>query len=147
MLALTKDDLNGLLPHGGAMCLLDRVESWDAESIRCYARSHRDPANPLCHEGRLPVVAGLEYAAQAVGVHMSLQRGGGLNGPSLGVVGGVRDVVCHGDWLDLYSDELTIEAVRLVGDEREGLYRFVLTAGGTEIMSGRLAIFLKGSPA
>lgn len=146
MPALTKDDLNCLLPHGGAMRLLDRVESWDAQSIQCCARSHRDPANPLRHEGRLPVVAGLEYVAQAVGVHMSLQREGS-NGPAIGVVGGVRDVVCHGDRLDVYSDELTIKAVRLLGDEQQGLYHFVLAGGGTEVMSGRLAIFLQSGPA
>jgi predicted hotdog family 3-hydroxylacyl-ACP dehydratase len=126
------------------MRLLDRVESWDEESVRCVAWSHRDPANPLRHEGRLPVVAGLEYAAQAIGVHVGLQRGGGSNGPVIGVVGGVRDVVCCGDRLDVGSDELIIEAIRLLGDDRGVLYRFVLLVGGAEIMSGRLSIFFQG---
>lgn len=146
MPALTKEDLSRLLPHGGAMCLLDRVESWDDESIRCGARSHHDPANPLRHEGRLPVVAGLEYAAQAVGVHVGLRGRGGSNDPAIGVVGGVWDVVCRGDRLDVCSDECIIEAVRLLGDDRGVLYRFVLLVGGTEIMSGRLSIFFQGSP-
>ncbi|MFN3681183.1 MAG: hypothetical protein ACK4VP_03960 [Nitrospira sp.] len=146
MFALAKEDLNRLLPHGGAMRLLDRVESWDDESIRCGAWSHRDPANPLRYEGGLHVVAGLEYAAQAVGVHVALRGGGGAKDPVVGVVGGVRDVVCRGNRLDICSDELTIEAVRLFGNEQGVLYRFMLLVGGTEIMRGRLSIFFQGDP-
>ena len=42
------------VPHHGRMCLLDRLLSWGPERIDCSATSHRDPANPLRHDGRLP---------------------------------------------------------------------------------------------
>ena len=36
--ALTKAEIAALIPHAGAMCLLDRVVHWDAEKIRCTSR-------------------------------------------------------------------------------------------------------------
>ncbi|MCP9447130.1 MAG: hypothetical protein NNA22_06115 [Nitrospira sp.] len=144
---LNNDELGGLLPHGGAMRLLDSVESWDHGSIRCLARSHRDPANPLRSGGELHVVAGVEYAAQAVGVHMGLLAGRPLAGRSIGVVGGLRDVIFETDRLDDCLEDLMIDAVRLFGDDRSGLYRFALSSGGRKVLSGRLSIFLESEPA
>ena len=60
------------IPHHGTMCLLDAVDAWDSESIRCRATSHRDPANPLRDAGSLPATAAIEYAAQAMAVHGAL---------------------------------------------------------------------------
>ena len=51
--------LNGLVPHQGAMCLLESVLRWDAEGIVCRAVSHLDPAHPLRAEGRLGAVCGI----------------------------------------------------------------------------------------
>ena len=31
------------IPHSGSMCLLDRLERWDAESIQCSTRTHALP--------------------------------------------------------------------------------------------------------
>ncbi|MCP9441211.1 MAG: hypothetical protein NNA20_01335 [Nitrospira sp.] len=147
MPVLNKDELNRFLPHAGAMRLLDSVESWDHESIHCLARSHRDPANPLRSGGKLHVVAGVEYAAQAVGVHVGLLSGMGAAGPLIGVVGGLRDVTFEADCLDDCLEDLTIEAVRLFGDDRSGLYQFALSSGGRKVLSGRLSIFLEAAPA
>jgi ABC-type Fe3+ transport system permease subunit len=58
-----------LLPHQGAMFLLERVTRFDADEIECIATSHRDPNNPLRHSNGLPAHAAIEYAAQAAGVH------------------------------------------------------------------------------
>ena len=59
-------------PHGESMCLLDAVDSWDDRTITCRTSSHRDHRNPLRAGGRLMITAGLEYAAQAMGVHVGL---------------------------------------------------------------------------
>ena len=50
------------IPHAGTMCVLDSVDAWDTERIRCTATSHRDPDNPLRAHGRLASVCGIEYA-------------------------------------------------------------------------------------
>lgn len=146
MPSLTKDELASLLPHAGRMCLLDCVESWDASTIRCLAVSHRDPANPLRKHGLLGVVAGLEYAAQAMGVHVGLLDGRPPAGGSIGYVGSVRDVAFGADRLDDCPGTLTIGATRLFADNRSFLYRFVVSCHGREVLAGRASIFLTEAP-
>jgi predicted hotdog family 3-hydroxylacyl-ACP dehydratase len=56
--------IRALIPHAGAMCLLDRVESWDATHIRCVTDSHHRADNPLRQSNGLRAICGVEYAAQ-----------------------------------------------------------------------------------
>lgn len=143
MPALSQAELAPLLPHAGAMRLLNAVERWDAASISCRASSHRDLGNPLRHHGRLPAVAGLEYAAQAMGVHAALLNRDRPSEGLIGYVGGVRDVVLAVDRLDDLPDDLCIEAQRLMEGDDSFLYQFRLTAGAQAVLSGRASIFLK----
>ena len=69
-------DIATLIPHTGAMVLLDRVEAWDTDGILCRARSHLDDDNPLRRDGRLAACCGLEYALQAAALHGALIAGG-----------------------------------------------------------------------
>jgi len=140
---LTKDELAAFLPHAGSMRLLDRVASWDESSIRCHTATHHDPANPLRRDACLDAIAGLEYAAQAMGVHVGLLDGKPLMSGSIGYVGGLRDVVFGIDRLDDCPAELTIEATRLFAGDQSFLYRFAISSEGREVMSGRASIFLK----
>lgn len=143
---LTKDELAVLLPHAGSMRLLDGVASWDESSIRCRTATHHDPANPLRRGARLDAVAGLEYAAQAMGVHVGLLDGKMSSNASIGYVGNLRDVVFGIDRLDDCPTELTIDATRLFAADFSFLYRFAIASGGREVMSGRASIFLKSVP-
>lgn len=124
------------------MCLLDRVESWDASTIRCSAESHHDPVNPLRRGAKLDVVAGLEYAAQAMGVHVGLLDARPSAGGSIGFVGGLRDVAFGVGRLDDCPGALTIEATRLFADDRSFMYRFAVSCHGREVLAGRASIFL-----
>lgn len=143
---VTKEDLAVLLPHAGSMRLLDRAASWDESSIRCHTKTHQDPENPLRRGSCLDAVAGIEYAAQAMGVHVGLLNGGRSSDGSIGYVGGLRDVVFGIDRLDDCPDELTIDATRLFMGDDSFLYRFAISSGGREVMSGRASIFLKRVP-
>lgn len=69
---MDRNDICGLIPHSGNMCLLDKVMSWDEEKIHCCALSHRDPDNPLRRDGHLSTVNLIEYGAQAMAVHGAL---------------------------------------------------------------------------
>lgn len=138
---MTRAEIAQLIPHAGAMCLLDGVVEWDENRIRCVSDSHIDTANPLRAGGRLPAVCGIEYAAQAMAVH------GGLAGktrgkPRAGLLASVRDVVCRRDRLDDLPGSLFVEAVRVMGDEGRVIYEFRLWVGETEILSGRAAVVL-----
>ena len=144
---LTKDDLSTFLPHTGAMRLIDLVESWDATTIRCRTQSHRDVANPLRQGGRLDAVTGLEYAAQAMGVHVGLLNRERSTEGLIGYVGGVKDVVLSVDRLDDCPDELTIEVSRLFEGGESFMYQFSISSGGHNMMTGRASIFLKREPS
>lgn len=143
MSAVTKEELASLLPHAGAMRLIEWVESWDDTMIRCRTGSHRDPANPLRHGAGLDAVAGLEYAAQAVGLHVGLRDQGRAKDGSIGYVGSLRDVVFGIDRLDDCRTDLAIDAIRLFEDDQNFVYRFVISSGGRELLRGRASIFLK----
>jgi predicted hotdog family 3-hydroxylacyl-ACP dehydratase len=143
MSALTKSEISGLLPHKGSMCLLDSVESWDEKTIHCRATSHRSPGNPLRHGTGLSAMAGLEYAAQAMGVHVGLLNPERSTNRLIGYVGAVRDVTIGRERLDDLPGHLTIKADRLLEGEYSFMYQFRLSAEGVEIMAGRASIFLK----
>lgn len=140
---LTKPEICRLLPHDGAMCLLDHVDRWDDAGIRCRTDSHRNVGNPLRRENRLESVCGLEYAAQAMGVHVGLLNPDRSAGGLIGYVGGVRDVSVRRERLDDVAGPLSIEAIRLFEGGDSFLYQFTLTAEGGEIMTGRASIFLR----
>lgn len=131
------------VPHQGSMCLLDAVESWSPERIRCRAVSHRDPANPLRAGGRLGALTGIEYAAQAMAVHGALRAGGEACASSRpGMLGSARAVECLVSRLDDIADDLQVEAECLSADDRALLYAFTLSAGGRPLLRGRASVVL-----
>jgi len=143
MSALTKSEISSLLPHQGSMCLLDSVESWDEKTIHCRATSHRSRDNPLRHGAGLSAMAGLEYAAQAMGVHVGLLNPERSTEGLIGYIGAVRDVTIERERLDDLSGQLVIEASRLLQGDNSFMYQFRLSADGIDIMTGRASIFLK----
>ena len=136
-----KAEIEALIPHAGAMCLLDELLEWDAERIRCLARSHRDAANPMRAGGELPALCGIEYAAQAMALHGRLTVQAVTS--SAGYLASVREVVCRVARLDDLEGDLVIDAQRLMGDEAHVVYGFSLSAGGTTVLEGRAAVVLQ----
>ncbi len=67
-----RQELEALIPHAGAMCLLDTVQNWDDRQIHCRSETHRNVANPLRFEGRLSALHLAEYGAQAMAIHGGL---------------------------------------------------------------------------
>jgi len=128
-----------LIPHSGAMCLLDGVLGWDEARVCCLARSHRSPDHPLRRNGQLGILCGVEYAAQAMAVHGALASGN----PSLsGYLASVRTVRCHADRLDLLPGDIRVEAERLHGEAGSAIYRFSLSHADRVLLDGRAAVVL-----
>lgn len=73
--SLTQNEIRSLLPHAGAMCLLESVLAWDMNSISCSSLSHCVPNNPLRAASGLASANGIEYAAQAMALHAALVSG------------------------------------------------------------------------
>ncbi|MBV8665952.1 MAG: 3-hydroxylacyl-ACP dehydratase [Burkholderiaceae bacterium] len=138
-------NIASLIPHQGAMCLLERVLEWDATRIRCSAISHRDPQHPLRTAAGLPAACGIEYAAQAVAVHGGLlapQAGAPESAPIAGYLANARDVSWNVDRLDDLSGELAVEAEQLISEGGRSIYAFSLSHAGEIVMQGRVAVSL-----
>jgi predicted hotdog family 3-hydroxylacyl-ACP dehydratase len=130
------------VPHAGAMCLLDRCEAWDEQTIRCRARSHRDPANPLRSASGLLAPAAIEYASQAMALHGGLAAAPGVP-PRPGFLAAARGVKLHVPRLDEIEGDLVVVATKMAGDEQQALYRFALEdAAGRLLVEGRATVVL-----
>lgn len=143
MLIIDKAALCRLIPHHGTMCLLDRVEQWDHTSITCLTASHRDAANPLRRDNRLEAICGLEYAAQAMAVHVGLLEQGKERRLAAGYLGAVKNLTLRATRLDDVKGDLTVQATRLVGEVGRFIYAFRVSAERQELLDGRASIFLK----
>ena len=134
-------DIAGLIPHAGAMCLLESVTSWTEDTIACRAISHLDPANPLRRADRLDVLCGIEYALQAAALHGAL-RGGAPQPP--GYLAALRlTKLAHGRLDDPALGMLAAHARREHGDATGLLYAIRLDAAdGRVLIEGRATIIL-----
>jgi predicted hotdog family 3-hydroxylacyl-ACP dehydratase len=141
---LTKPEICRLLPHSDEMCLLDAVQQWSDDEIVCSTTSHRDPANPLRRGEMLAAVSGVEYAAQAIGVHGRLVARNDAK-PAAGFLASLRDVTLHVDRLDDIADALTIKVRRLADSGQSVLCEFAISASGRQLLSGRATLLLEAA--
>lgn len=137
-----KAAIMALIPHAGAMCLLDSVYQWDSLSITCVTSSHRDANNPLASGGRLDSLCGIEYAAQAMAIHGGLTSG---RRSEAGYLASVRGVVCTTGRLDQLRGDLEVSGTLLAADTTGAIYDFRLRSGEKTILSGRAAVVMDDS--
>lgn len=130
------------IPHQGSMCLLDYVEAWDRERIRCRASSHRSADNPLRAYGRLGAACGIEYAAQAMAVHGALLAPPDSSSARVGYLVSVRGTQLQVPRLDDIAADLLVEAVCVTRSENNILYQFSVSAAGCLLLNGRAAVVL-----
>jgi predicted hotdog family 3-hydroxylacyl-ACP dehydratase len=136
-----------LLPHAGRMRLIDRVVSYDEQSIVCESDSHRAADHPLAEAGVLSIICGLEYGAQAMAIHGALLAS---NGPSVararhGYLVAASDLQWAVERLDKCAAPLVIRAVSEFRSANQVAYRFEITASGTAVLQGRASVLL-GTP-
>lgn len=137
---IDKNQIQALIPHAGAMCLLETVTAWDEQSITCVTQTHRDPANPLRRQGRLPAVMAFEYGGQAAAIHGGLRaRAAGQTAPP-GYLAALRDARWFVADLDGIAEPLEIAAQLLLGDQAHCLYAIQVSAAGRLLAEARIAI-------
>ena len=137
---LMKAQWQHLIPHRGAMSLLDTVIAWDDESIELATASHRSPENPLRSDGMLRAVHLCEYGAQAMAVHGGLlaQRAGGTAAP--GMLVSLRAVQLHVTRIDDLPGPLAVHATKLLDGGGSWQYAFRIEHQGRLIAEGRAAV-------
>jgi predicted hotdog family 3-hydroxylacyl-ACP dehydratase len=132
-----------LVPHAGAMCLLDAVTAWDAAHIACSC-AEPGAAHPLARGGRLPAIAACEYAAQATAVHGALLDG--VDEPRAGLLAKLTQVELHGAQFPS-GGPLTVRA-ELLGRLPTGcLYAFEVACAERPVASGKLIVAFRASDA
>ncbi len=142
---LDRAAIAALIPHQGAMCLLDGVRAWSDAGLTAFSRSHLDPGNPLRRDGQLAMVCGCEYAFQAAALHGALAAGGARQ-PAGRVVKLDLSRLAAGRLDDPDQGPLAI-SVELDHADAAGLaYRFAVAGQGGCLLEGRGVILLPASP-
>lgn len=137
--------LSRLIPHAGEMCLLEAVEAWTEEWIRCRTACHRWGQHPLRRNGRLEAIHALEIGGQAVAVHGSLAHSQeGRNPQAPKYLGGIRDLTLTPDPLEWVPDDLIVTATCLGSQGESGMYRLTVTGGEREILGARITVMGSG---
>lgn len=136
---VSQTDIAALLPHAGSMLLIDSVHAWDAEQIHCVADNHRAADHPLRVGDRLPTIAAIEYAAQAMALHGRLNSASGAS-PGTPAVAAVNGFVAAVDRLDTLAGRLDVVA-RLSNAMRDSaLFGFTLHQNGEPVAEGNLLV-------
>lgn len=138
-LPATRAAIAALIPHQGAMCLLDSVERLDADGILCASATHRDNGNPLRRDGLLPAIAGVEYAAQAMALHGALSDG---EAQPVGFLSALRGLSLAVERLDDIAGPLAIAATVEARERRGMIYSFTVSDGGRRLLEGQAVVVL-----
>lgn len=139
---LDRAQLAALIPHAGSMCLLDAVDDWTAEWIRCSSQTHIDEAHPLRRRGQLTALHLVEYGAQAMAVHGALLAQGG---PQAGMIGALRDIRLHVSRIDDLSQPLDVSATRRLARGDGLIYDFLVCLRESPtrtLCEGRISVVL-----
>ncbi len=129
-----------LIPHQGAMSLLEHIASWDESNIIATSSTHRSPQHPLRENGRLRAVHLCEYGAQAAALHGGLVARAAGSRAAAGYLVSLRGVSFACQRIDDLEGELQIRAELLLLDTGSWQYSFAAAHAGELLASGRLAI-------
>ena len=143
---LAREQILPLIPHAGAMCLLDAAQSWDTGGIICLSTRYAQPDNPLRRaDGTLGAACLIEIASQAMALHGRLCAAD-TAAPRPGFLVSLRETTLYIAALNGTEGPLTITARQLLGDARGASYEFSVNASGNILAEGR-AMVLFEAPA
>ena len=136
-MTVTRAQIERMVPHGGAMCLLDAVAQWGPERITCSGMLP-DAGHALARDGRVPAIVAAEYAAQAAAVHGALLDGSAT--PRPGVLATLLDVELRQPHFDARGGAPTVAAQLLSRSGQGCMYAFEVTQSGVPVADGRLVV-------
>jgi predicted hotdog family 3-hydroxylacyl-ACP dehydratase len=137
---LDKTDWAHLIPHAGAMCLLDAVLAWDEQTIHAVSEGHSRAGSPLRGPEGLHAVHLAEYGAQAMAVHGALlARARGVETVRPGMLVSLRGVHLHVEYVDT-DGRLDVHAECVSAEAGGAQYAFRVEHGGRLLASGRATV-------
>jgi predicted hotdog family 3-hydroxylacyl-ACP dehydratase len=150
---VSRREIEALIPHQGAMCLLAGATHWDAERIVCHADNHRRADHPLRSRRGLLSTCLIEYAAQAMALHGALLARSAADGPPRaqpGLLAAARqlefELLNLDDLPRAAPDTLHVEARCEARDATQLRYVFAAHHAGARLASGRITVVLGAAP-
>lgn len=137
---LAAPDIDTLLPHRPPMRLVESVVAETTDGLVCAARV--PAACALAHDGRAPVLAAIEAAAQTAALWEALRRSrAGGAGARIGYLVALRDVA-------FYAERILVDAPFAAAVRLEAAapplthYRIAAWCGGEALLQGTIATYL-----
>ncbi len=127
-----------LLPHSGAMVLLDEVV--EHGEGRIVTRVTLRPGSLFTEGGRIPALVAIEYMAQTVGAYAGMRARAAGEPVQMGYLLGTRELTLDVDAFDV-GDELVVEARHVWGDEQLGSFQCVVGREGRAVASALLNVY------
>lgn len=137
----TPTPVAALLPHTGAMRLIDELLDYDQDSLR-VALQVRDQAPFGDGHGRVPAYLGIEYMAQAIAVFSGLEMSALGLSPKIGLLIGARRYDSQIDHF-LAGQRLSV-GVRLVMRDETGICVFgceIFDAAGASLARAEIKAY------
>lgn len=128
-----------LVPHAGAMVLLDAMTAWERGYARCTA-SIRARAPFVRADGEVESVVTIEYMAQAVAAclgYEALDSGGGVR---MGMIIACKRFEAHSGNLHV-GDQLDIEVRSIQGNEMLSHFDCRLSRGAALFSEATLTLY------
>lgn len=132
-------DIEQVIPHRGAMLLVDRLAHWDEETVAVELTVPDD--SPFHVDGGVPAYVGVEYMAQAVACWAGCQARGRGEPPPIGFLLGTRRYECV---VPLFSSglHLRVEARReILGENGLGVFACRILSADGELATANVSVF------
>ena len=137
------DSIDAMLPHAGAMVLIDEVVAHDGQQIHCRARIGSLADHPLARDGVLPSTALVEYAGQVMAIHGAVAAGPG-DPILMGRLAALPTLHLTGDRVEAPAT-LDVHVQREGGDSSGALYVFRVLSNQRTLASGRATVMFVNS--
>ncbi|HTU57939.1 MAG TPA: hypothetical protein VMF89_05890 [Polyangiales bacterium] len=127
-----------LVPHAGAMVLLDALTEWQKGYARCSAliREHA----PFVKQGSVSAEVTIEYMAQAVAACLGYEAITGGGGVRVGMIIACKRFEAHADKLDV-GDRIEVEARCISGNETLSHFECKLTRADEVFSEATLTLY------
>jgi predicted hotdog family 3-hydroxylacyl-ACP dehydratase len=137
MSVASRETWEALIPHAGAMALLDKVIHWNETTLHAIGERLTSHEHPLRSLAGLHAVHLAEYGAQAAAIHRALLGKREMRAGRLVSLRGVQLAIEH---VDLSKGRLDVHVERLLADERGAHYAFEVEQQGCQLASGRILV-------
>jgi len=132
-----------LISHRPPMRLLDELVSHSDEVTTCRVRITAQ--SPFVRHGRVPCLVAVEYVAQCIAAHSTLQSmraaGGAPLSPRIGYLIGVRQFELHRSHFSV-GEELMVRAKHVWGNHQAAVFHGEVTCGDSVAAEGDLTVAL-----